>query len=376
MALISASLVSPEGSILAPTLGILQPTIFPSVPGFEDITEVQMIDEFPFLGDNHTIALHIWERGNVGMDELRKKLMACVQFGLVDFLLEIHFLQLPIANLAEKEIESMISPGLLRKASVASCTKSSEHNHSFVDIMFNSSRESTEQSQRDMEEAVKGPVVLMQDAASPDWEQREKQRRQQLCREMLKMEAYMGQRGSMKQEYLLSLASFLNQAHILQLPELFYQTWQVPTDYVINSTLRQVHSILTSSLASLASTEITFSIFRSDSDLFDYSRMPSCTDLGKTDFPSSSHQQKPPGGFYVIVGRDLPQWRETMNPFDCTLRLDHHWPKEQQYVPLSSWKQLEERSGLLMSAARKRETFIPRQRMVFAYLVDGKVNYQ
>ena len=355
IALISACLVSPEGNVVPLTLDILPATRLCNVPSYDEITNIQIIDEFPCSSDNFTVALHVWERGNVGMDELRKKLVSCVQFGIVDILMEIHYLQLPIASLANNEIDRLVSPGLLRRTNTisnrSSSASDSNHGNSFSD-----------QSQRDIEVAVKAPVLLKQDSTGADWEEREKQRREQICRETLKQEAYMGQKGTMKEEYLISLSSFLTQSHDLGLPEIFHHTWQVPANYLIGTMLTQILSILSSSLASLLSTtELTFNIFKSNPNSFDYV----CVEKSNID--------KLGNGRYVIVGRDLAQWRETKNPQDCTVRNNYYWPNEQQHVPLSSWKQPDDRSVLLIATTKKHDTFIPRQRMVLAYLADGMV---
>lgn len=371
MALISACLVSPEGVVLPPILDILPPTILPVVPSYDDIRNIYTIEQFPVISDQHTIALHIWERGNVGMNELRSRLVSAVQCGLVDVLMEIHFLQLPIATLTDEEINGLISPGLLRRSRY-SVSNSNSENTSFVDVTLTSSKESMETAQRDIEEPVKGLVVM--DTGSPDWEQREKQRRQQHCREILKRDALMGKRGVMKREYLEIFTMFLTNAHEIGLPEVSYNRWRVPTNYVVNAVLSQALSILSSSLASLsASCEMNFSIWKVE---------PSSSNfrfISRADFESSKESRQPCGfhsnNSFVIVGRDLNQWKEAMDPYDCTLRQEQYWPTEQHFLPLSSWKKYDDDRGMLLyDTARKHNTFIPRQRMVLAYLVDGMVS--
>ncbi len=380
MALISACLVSPEGNILPPIFDILQPTMLLTLPTYEDIVTIETVDEFPVKGDTHTIAFHIWERGNAGISELRKKLISCVHYSLIDILLEKHYLHIPVAILTEEQVESMMTPGLLRRVSTLSgpSPSTSECTHSFVDVTLTSSRESAPEysNSRDIEEAVKGPVILGQHETpcSPDWEEREGERRREVCQEVLRREGHTGQRGEMKGEYLEALSGFLAMANKAGLPEVFHHAWQVPTNYLLDDTLTQTLSILSSSLASLSPTHgMVFSVFRSDPSLEgDYLYTP--RDWVERRGKRSRRGQSLDGKHYVIVGRDLTQWREAMDPHDSNHHCAEYWGNEQQYTPLSSWKQLEERGGALMTAsARKHNTFIPRQRMVLGQLADGKV---
>ena len=377
MALISACLVSPEGNILPPIFDVLQPTMLLTLPTYEDIVTIETVDEFPVKGDTHTIGFHIWERGNAGMSELRKKLISCVHYSLIDMLLEKHYLHLPVSILTEEQVENMLTPGLLRRVSTLSgpSPSTSECTHSFVDVTLTSSRESVpEHALRDMEEAVKDPVIFGQHETSHDWEEREGERRRQMCREVLRREGHTGQRGEMKGEYLTSLSGFLAMAKEAGVPEVFHHAWQVPANYLLDDTLAQTLSILSSSLASLSPTHgMVFSVFRSDPSLEgDYLYTP--RDWVEKRSKRSGRGQRLDGKHFVIVGRDLTQWREAMDPHNSNLHCVEYWGNEQQYTPLSSWKQLEERGGALMTASAKRhETFIPRQRMVLCQLADGKV---
>ena len=367
MALISSSLVSPDGEVLPPKPGILPVTVLPHIPSSTSIANINIVEEFPYKGDCFSIALHIWERGNIGMNELRQKLASCVQWGLMDILIETHFLDLPVAYLTLAEVEKNLSPGLMRRASL----RSSSTSHSFVDVdLVNSSRESCDHISRDIEEAVKEPVVMMEEGPkTPDWEQKEKQRRLQERRDALNQLAHMGQIGSLEKEYLNCISGFFSVGRELGVPEIFHQSWVIPNNYLIDSSLKLILSKLSSSLSSLSLTsEIIFSIFKCSCSCNsgNYVYMPH-------QFPgedSFTSEQQLENMSYVIIGRDLIQWKETK---DHTQHCEYAWEKQQQYLPLSSWKHLEEGKVPLFAASKKQTMFVPRQRMVLASLTEGKV---
>ena len=375
MALICTSLVSPEGTIVPPQPGLYPPHSFSTIPSFADITKTEIKEEFPYKDNRFSIALHIWERGNVGMTELREKLVSRLQFGLTDLLIESHYLHLPIASLSDEEMERRLSPGLLQSQRTTSSSRGSmgqvEPNVGYTDATLESPQ-GNEQIERELTEAMRSFTNLEEDIdGSPDWEQREKRRRLQVCQEALTKQAHMGQLGTLEEEYLKLITSFLTLANNFGSPVIFHQAWSLTSTYVTDTILTNTIKILITSISSssFCTSYLTFTIFKLEKGSFQFLSVDTNDKLPI----SSSAEQQLTNTRYVLIGRDLKQWEESQEPSDHTKHSEYFWSQAQFYQPLSSWKQQDESKVPLVAVAKKHSIYVPRQRMVLACVGHGKV---
>ena len=376
MALISASLVSPEGTILPPFPGLnTRPHPLPTPPTPDETTLVETIESFPVKDDARcSAAFHIWERGNVALPELKQKLVLTVQRALLDTLLESHYLQLPVATITEEEIEKRLSPGLLR-ASINKTATSTDQG-SYVNLTFDSSVESTSvppsaDTSFDTLKTSSFSEVNEDDAREEtggkgDWEQREKLRRIQSTREHLLNQARCGLLGNLSEDYASSFPPFLLKMEDFTSPILHHQEWALPSNYSIPPLLSHSISYLSSSLS-----EMTFSLFKYNKSKRTYSwvSLPSDKALPKTTpFPSD----------YVLIGRDLQQWKESFDSADPTKHFEEAWPRALRCLPLASWKEVSKVGVVvppppLQVAAKKHNCFVSRHQFFMGIFGRGKV---
>ena len=409
MALISASLFSPEGTVLPPLPGLLPPTVLSDPPTLEESTHVTVMESFPCEGEGFSIVFHIWERGNVGISDLEAKLISCVQHSLLDTLFEVHCLHLPVAAITEEEIERRLSPGLLRRSSP---NKYSEVPSGFIDVTLDPLHSSDE---IDVKEAmipssvtirpssitgdVLRPSSVMGDMMRPasvveegrvrsssgtgedtmrpssvtlemegqqNWEQKEKQRRIQSFRKTIIHKAYMGQLGELTNDYLVTIPACLSAMKDSGSPTIFYHNWSLPAKYTTDVALS--HSL--SSLKSIL-TEMTLSIFKKHAQTNIYSFFPP-DKLSPGTADHTSH-------LYILIGRDHAQWLESQDPADPTKHLSQIWSQTLLHLPLASWKESEgstiHEEGVvpLLAVAKKHSSFVPRHQFLLGFIGHDKV---
>ena len=409
MALISASLFSPEGIVLPPLPGLLPPTILCDPPTLEESIHVEVMESFPCKGEGFSIVFHIWERGNVGMSDLEAKLISCVQHSLLETFFELHCLHLPVASITEEEIERRLSPGLLRRSLP---NKDLELPLGFIDVTLEPFQSS---DQLDVEEAMRPssvtirpsnmtgdvlrPSSVMGDMIRPasvmgeervrsssgmgeemmrpssvtkemegqqNWEQKEKQRRIQMFRKTVIQKAYMGQLGELTNDYLVTIPACLSAMNESGSPTIFYCNWSLPANYTTDVALS--HSL--SSLKSIL-TEMTFSIFKKKVQTNIYSFFPA----DKLSPGTSDHTSH----LYILIGRDHAQWLESQDPADPTKHLSQIWSQALLHLPLASWKESEggmiHEEGVvpLLAVAKKHSSFVPRHQFLLGLIGRGKV---
>lgn len=363
MALLSACLVSPEGCVLPPQPGISPRLVDP--PSLYLVTSVETRESFPCRGTCCSVAFHIWERGNVGLVELKQKLVLCVQRGLLDTLFEAHYLHLPVASVNEEEIERRLSPGLLR----ASFSKTSSLDRSsYVDVTLDSSLESNQIAAQEFDDTMRVtslPEVIEEGAEQQEcWEHKEKLRRIHLAKESILNQAHTGLIGDLEDEYVNDIPLYLMKMKEFISPVVFHEKWSLPSNYSIDITLLHTLTYLSSSLV-----EMTLSLFKFESGR--YTRVPlpqehSSPETTPTNYSSSK---------YVLIGRDLQQWRESTSPFDPTLHYEEVWSDALLCLPLASWKNVPEVGVVpLLEAAKKCHSFISRHQFLMCVLEHNKVS--
>lgn len=343
MALISVSLVSPEGQVLPPVPGVIHPSLLLDPPTFEETISLTVVESFPCIGYGYNIAFHIWECGNVALADLRHKLSLCIKHSLIDTLFEMYYLQLPVATISDDEIERRLSPGLLR----GSFSKSSSLDRSsYVDIAMESSKESStiETAQEDV-----------------DWEQKEKLRRIQSSREALIRQASHGLLGQLNDNYVSVIPTYLSNWNESGSSVISYSSWDLPSNYCVGVTLSHVINRFTATI-----NEMTFSLFKQTSvtGQYQYITLPLADTYNDTVSTS-----------YVIIGRDLVQWKESSDPSDPTKHFDTTWLTSMLHLPLASWKSVNNDNKIpLLAAARKHSTFIPRHQFLMGVIKCLKVS--
>ncbi len=115
MGVVSISLVSPEGRVITPLPGIVEPSSqLPKLDnsGIEGLKCVITEIESEVKG-HYNIRLHVWEKGNFGLNEFMDKVLLCFKHSLVDYIMELHLLPLPVATPLRDEGDREVSPYIL-----------------------------------------------------------------------------------------------------------------------------------------------------------------------------------------------------------------------------------------------------------------------
>lgn len=366
MAVICASLLSPDGAIVPPQPGILPPFSIPSPPPISPETiAIETVDEFPHKGSHFVFAFHIWQRGNVGMEDLTKQLIGVLHHALCDMLLELYALQLPIAVLSDEEMEQHLSPALLRTSISHSPRISFMHGLSTADLDL----ESTHNKQEMAEELVDVTRTESEESGrestidKQDWELLEKQRRLQSSKAALQHRAFLGQIGILEDGMLTTLPSLLSLAQSHASPSVQHGQWFLPSSCTTDIYFNHSYLVLTSLLP-----DLSMSIFQQtrSEDKFVY------LSPDKLVLNSTSEQQLV-GPQYVMVGRNLIQWEETLDPGNPTNHVTLTWRDLQLHQPLDSWKNLEGMGVPLLGVVKKHSTFVPRQMLLLFTVIRRKV---
>jgi hypothetical protein len=327
MALISVSLVDPEGRVLPPQLPLLQPSTLLTPPSFAEATSVEVVELYPHIGSAHSIAFHILERGNASLATVRDQLVTCVRYSLMDALFEIHYLHLPVASLSPSEIEERVSPGLFQRHSPGSSDRYSYVNVSLDEV-------STEEE---------------------DWDQKERTRRIHDFKDSLIRQAALGLVGHLESHYIVDLNNYMAEWSGCSSPSISHASFTCPSRYFINQTLLDISNIFTQTFSNM-----TFNLFESNVQCDDYI----WTSYGTP--PTSNHSS------YIIIGRNLDQWKESSDPSDPTQHLETSWSQSMRFIPLGSWKVMDKTLPPLGVAARKMTSFIPRHQLLLASFIDRK----
>uniref|UniRef100_A0A1X7SWD4 Uncharacterized protein n=1 Tax=Amphimedon queenslandica TaxID=400682 RepID=A0A1X7SWD4_AMPQE len=143
-------------------------------------------------------------------------------------------------------------------------------------------------------------------------------------------------------------------------PVLYHQEWALPSNYSITPLLSHTVSYTSSSLS-----EMSFSLFKYDKLDQTYSKIP---------LPSDKTPPKatPIPTDYILIGRDLQQWKESSDPSDPTKHFEEVWSDALRCLPLASWKEVGMASLPLQAAAKKHNCFVPRHQFLMGTIGHGK----
>lgn len=97
MAVVCVSLVEPSGKVTAPVPGSV--TSLKGSPSHLDQNKLECaVSEEISVSGGYSIKLHIWEKGNIGLEEFMHKLSLCFKHSMLDYYLEIYLLPSPVAR--------------------------------------------------------------------------------------------------------------------------------------------------------------------------------------------------------------------------------------------------------------------------------------
>ena len=356
MAVVCASLVSPEGVIVPPQPGILPPSSIPDPSSIgPEMVAIETVDEFPHKGRQFVFAFHIWQRGNVRMEDLMAQLSGSMHHALCDMLLELYAFQLPVAMLSDEEMERHISPALLCAFSL--------HSPGGNDTDLESVHTRQEMSKA-IRDAMRTDSKEFDGENSMNWELLEKQRRLQSSKEALQHSAFLGQMGTLENHMLTTIPSLLSLAHSNGSPSVQHSQWLLPSCCTTDAFFNLSCLALMSLFPDLAMS--TFQRTRNEKNFVYIS--PDDLVL------NSTTEQQLFGPQYVMVGRNLVQWEETLDPGNPSRHVMKVWRDLQLHQPLDSRKNLEGLGVPLLDVVKKHSTFVPRQVFLLFTVIRRKVS--
>lgn len=99
MALLCVTLADPTGRVLAPIPGLTLPMVLPDGgQSLQDKALECVVSEEVITGANYSIRIHVWEKGNIGLEEFMQKLSLCFKHTVLDYYLELCLLPCAIAS--------------------------------------------------------------------------------------------------------------------------------------------------------------------------------------------------------------------------------------------------------------------------------------
>ena len=327
---------------------------------------MEVREEYPIANSGYSIAMHIWERGNVGMAELRTKLVTSMKQALLDMLMELYILQLPAATLSEQEVDLLLSPSLRRHPPPPAPPTASgnESFTSFEEVDIDTARHTPTLDRLKEELMDESPLTSTPSKTEQNWEEIERQRRRQSNRDSLLQQAMMGQLGTMVADYLPTILHDLQRGKELATHSVHHSNWSIPCGYVVETLLTQITSLLQQHLPAL-----TFSTFKEGPSGYSHVSLDA---KPATAAAVTAHS-------YALLGRDLHSWKEMQNPGDPSRQVKKLWRNQQLHHPLNSWRELEdEEEGVvpLVAVATRHSTFVPRQMMALVTLSNRQVSFQ
>ncbi len=114
MGVVSVSLVSPEGRIITPIPGVVEPSsCYLDLNSRMKELNCSITEIESEVKGQYNIRLHVWEKGNIGLTEFMDKALLCFKHSLVDYILELRLLSLPVATPLREKGEREVSPYVL-----------------------------------------------------------------------------------------------------------------------------------------------------------------------------------------------------------------------------------------------------------------------
>lgn len=97
MAVLCVSLADPTGRVLGPLPGRIMPIKFEEGHLVRLKEECDVNEQSVFIG-SHSIKIHVWEKGNIGIEEFMHKLSVSYRQSMCDYFLEMYLLPYPMAQ--------------------------------------------------------------------------------------------------------------------------------------------------------------------------------------------------------------------------------------------------------------------------------------
>lgn len=336
-----------------------------------DIREISL--DLPPV-DTMTLCLHVWEKGNVGVSDLQKKLATTFQQALLDLIMEMYLLPEPIAKVSPPGgPEGATPPGGPEGAAPGPHDPSSS-----LPGQAQRHEENGELLAEDGQERrgdLSGEEGQEKGAAerSLSWHHIEwVRRRDEEAQKKLKMAA-RGHLGVLVDVYHTSIPQCLSHAHQLSSPSaamFFY-------DLV---SCRSAYSFMTEAVLNIKETcpdaEVQGFRLSSQQKYFHFYSEKEVRDSKAATYPGYQMGDTD----YVIVCRNPGQWEESCDPTGTDARSGQVWVDSatkqplQLYLPLDSKKVLKGQETPLQLVAIKRNIFLPRQRLILVTMECAMVS--
>ena len=225
-------------------------------------------------------------------------------------------------------------------------------------------------------EQVIDDIMLLDDVAAAGggsvvWAEKERLRREQEAKENVHNDAYAGNSGTLEATYHSDIPHHFSQTLSLGSPTVQYSSFPLVGSYsaliVLSQTLAEVKKLCpdltVTSFKSSPSAEDQFTHFTPERDWSKVERT----------------EQRVYNASYVALARSPSQWRECRNPNDPALRVSQPWVDPQSKQSLQFFHPLDcrkiSRSSSIevpfQHAAKARNSFVPRQRLVLLLLLDN-----
>ena len=361
VAVMCSSLLSRHGQVFVPEPRVVTPPghhpttrhLPNNLAQLPDIREISL--DLPPI-DAVTLCLHVWEKGNVGITELQKKLATAFQHALLDLIIEIYLLPEPIAR-------AMSGPQDAGMGTLNVLPTSHQQGH-----------QEEQGGQQVVEEGQEARDALndLSDEDRKDHDAAERtlswhhlewlRRRDEEAQRRVKMAA-RGHLGILVEAYHSSIPQCLSLAHQLSSPS----AAMFPYDLV---SCRSAHSFLAEAVLNIkaACPDAELQGFKFSQETQQYVHFYSESDARETRATYPGYQVGDTSN--IVVCRNPVQWEESCDPRGSEARSGQVWidPTTKQplqlYLPLDSRKIVKGLETPLQLVAIKKNIFLPRQRLI------------
>ena len=329
-----------------------------------DVREISL--ELPPVGAV-TLCLHIWEKGNVGISDLLKKLSTTFQQALLDLIIEMYLLPQPVAKASSGPQEGDLGPRDVALSSLQGQASSHQEGPGGV---------SAERGQEGGGGGVLGDRENQDQGAvehTVSWHQIERQRRRdEEAQRKLKMAAH-GHLGTLEEAYHTSLPLCFSVAHHLSSSSTSVLLYDLIS-------CRSAHGFLAEAVLNIRETcpDAEVQGFRLSLPGHQYFHFYSEKEAREAKAAYPGYQVG--GASCIIICRNPGQWEESCDPRSTETRSGQVWidPATKQplqlYLPLDSKKVLKGSEPPLQLVALKRNVFIPRQRLILIIMESTVVS--
>ena len=352
-----SSLLSQYGQVFVPEPRVVTPPGHPPTTGRlpNDLTKLPDIREISLdlpPTDSMTLCLHVWEKGNVGVGDLQKKLATAFQHSLLDLIIEMYLLPEPIARampgpqdagMGTRHVPPTSHQEGEQRGQVVE--EGQEARGAFSDLSDEEGREQHTLSWHHLE-----------------WQRR----RDEEAQRKLKMAA-RGHLGTLVEAYRSSIPQCLSAAHQLSSPS----AAMFPYDLVSS---RSAHSFVAEAVLNIkeACPDAELHGFKLSQDTQLYVHFYSESEARETRATYPGYQVGDTNN--IVVCRNPVQWEESCDPRGSEARSGQVWVDSttkqplQLYLPLDSRKILKGLETPLHLMAVKKNVFLPRQRLILVMM--------